>query len=155
MSHVHQVLDELIKTLTNRLAAARADVVSLERELEDAKKARGALGEPEPGLSHASGSGTGSRPRARENVALVVMVPPRDLTIKGLVRKALKETFPNGATAQELLEHFASAWGRRIMRTSLSPQLTRLEQREEIEREGNVWRLRGPEKDEAPADPLS
>jgi hypothetical protein len=72
----------------------------------------------------------------------------RHLTMKQLVRMALDEHFPNGATANELLDHFHRDFGRTdIMRSSLSPQLSRMKSDGEIRREGLVWKL----PDSAPA----
>lgn len=64
------------------------------------------------------------------------------LTIKQLVVKALGEHLTGGATALELLDFFARKWGRvGIMRTSLSPQLSRLKDDGRIRLEGKVWKL--------------
>ena len=68
------------------------------------------------------------------------------LTFKQLIVKALGEHFTNGATANELLELFERKWGRRLMRTSLSPQLSRLKNDKIIELEGKVWHLSKPVK---------
>lgn len=65
----------------------------------------------------------------------------QDLTFKQLIVKALSERFQNGATANQLLDYFKSAWGREIMRTSLSPQLSRLKQDGKINQRGKVWYL--------------
>ena len=63
------------------------------------------------------------------------------MTFKQLVVKALSEHFENGATANELLDFFKSNWCREIMRTSLSPQLSRLKNDNLIELHGKVWHL--------------
>lgn len=75
------------------------------------------------------------------------------LTIKEMVVKALAESFPNGATANQLLDHFYRAWGRKEMRTSLSPQLSRLKEDKMISLEGRVWHLGPKEKGAASAAP--
>lgn len=67
-------------------------------------------------------------------------------TFKQLVVKALRDHFPEGATANQLLEFFRREWGREIMRTSLSPQLSRLKDDNLIEREGKTWHLSKPAK---------
>tara|TARA_Y100000588_G_scaffold324806_1_gene358178 strand:+ start:179 stop:742 length:564 start_codon:yes stop_codon:yes gene_type:complete len=68
------------------------------------------------------------------------------MTLKQLVVKALKEHFQNGATANQLLDLFERKWGRQIMRTSLSPQLSRLKNDNIIELEGKTWHLSKPVK---------
>jgi hypothetical protein len=65
----------------------------------------------------------------------------QNLTFKQLVVKALTEQFRNGATANEMLDFFKREWGRDVMRTSLSPQLTRLKKDNLIELEGKTWHL--------------
>lgn len=67
--------------------------------------------------------------------------PYARLTMKDLVRKALREHFKDGATAQQLLDFFRDAWGRHIERHNLSPQLSRLRSDEEIGWKDNVWFL--------------
>ena len=67
------------------------------------------------------------------------------LTIKQMVVKALGEHLTNGANANELLDFFTREWGRNeIMRTSLSPQLTRLKIDGKIQRRGKVWFIAEP-----------
>lgn len=67
------------------------------------------------------------------------------LTMKSLVRKALSETFPQGATARQLLDLFHHEYGRvDIIRSSLSPQLSRLRVEGVIWRDGLIWRLTEP-----------
>jgi hypothetical protein len=64
--------------------------------------------------------------------------------MKQLVRKALSEHFVNGATANELLAHFRDVYGRSdVVRTSLSPQLSRLKQEGDIILRGKRWYLAG------------
>lgn len=65
----------------------------------------------------------------------------QSLTFKQLVIKALTEHLTNGATALELLAFFRREWGRDLMRTSLSPQLSRLKHDRKIELRGKVWHL--------------
>ena len=65
-------------------------------------------------------------------------------TYKQLVVKALAEHFENGATANELLDFFKREWGREVLRTSLSPQLSRLKNDNLIELEGRTWHLSKP-----------
>ena len=65
----------------------------------------------------------------------------QQLTFKQMVVKALSEYFKNGATANELLDFFKMEWGREVMRTSLSPQLSRLKNENIINLKGKVWHL--------------
>ena len=60
--------------------------------------------------------------------------------MKQLVVKALEERFRLGATTRQLIEFFQDAWGRKIERTNLSPQLSRLYQDGEI---GRIRSTRG------------
>lgn len=67
-----------------------------------------------------------------------------NLTIKEMVVKALGEHLARGATASQLLDFFVIEWGRKEMRTSLSPQLSRLKDSGIIELKGKVWHLAEP-----------
>lgn len=73
------------------------------------------------------------------------------LTLKQMALRALKEHFTEGASAQQLLEYFETAYGRSIERSSLSPQLSRLKEDHEIELEGRLWKLVSPKQKEPPA----
>ena len=66
------------------------------------------------------------------------------LTMKQLVVRTLTEHLKNGATANELLDFFERKWGRKIERTSLSPQLSRLKSDNIIQLQGKTWRLSEP-----------
>lgn len=66
----------------------------------------------------------------------------RTLSMKQLTITALSQHFEKGATAQQLLAFFRDAYGRGdVIRSSLSPQLTRLKRENKIYREGLVWKL--------------
>lgn len=114
----------------------QADIVPLERDLADVRKAKAALADPyrAPDL-------------APPIVTAVVHNAPlpspyAKATMKELIVRALTEQFPHGATALELIEFFGSAWGRYdIMRTSLSPQLSRLGAEGVLKRVGLIWSL--------------
>ena len=70
--------------------------------------------------------------------------------MKQLTLKALNEHFQKGATARQLLRFFKDAWGRDdVVRSSLSPQLTRLKNDGKIRRDGIRWFLVTTEKNEA------
>jgi hypothetical protein len=73
--------------------------------------------------------------------------------MKQLVLKALEEHFPNGATAIQLIDFFHNAWGRTdVIRSSLSPQLSRLKVEKDIILSGKTWTLAAPKNAEAPAE---
>jgi hypothetical protein len=89
-----------------------------------------------------------ARKRAIAHSALDLPVHPPDLfgaqhlTLKNLVIKALKEHFPKGADANQLVEFFHNSWGRTdVMRSSLSPQLSRLKVDKVLDLNGRVWTL--------------
>lgn len=73
--------------------------------------------------------------------------------LKELTVKALSERFTNGATAAQLIEFFSEAWGRRdIVRSSYSPQLSRLKHDGVVILQGKVWSLASsnPNENEPP-----
>ncbi|HEV2815836.1 MAG TPA: hypothetical protein VGW40_01235 [Allosphingosinicella sp.] len=156
MVNVRSLLDDHEASIEERIAVLRAELVPLERELFEVRLAKAALerGFPsreQPQLAFLKGarpSGPAShvdvwRQRIVSSAAIAPRSPYARLTIKELVRKALSEHFTHGATANQLLELFANAWGRTdVVRTSLSPQLSRLRQERVLFREGQVWRLR-------------
>ena len=145
-------MDESLQTLLerheariiNEMSALYERLAPLERELADVRKAKASLTrETDPQLrliipSIAEGSTTvGGIPWASTGIS-----PYRQHTIKQLVRKALAEHFPSGATANDLIDFFAKAWGRDdISRTSLSPQLSRLKSEGAISVHRRVWKL--------------
>ncbi len=131
---VRSVLEELERQLQSRVDALRRELEPLERELSDVRKAKSALA-PRP--TEAAGSLNLSEAALHE-----APEPYRSMTMKQLIRAALREQFPNGATANQLLDFFAHSWSRRdIVRSSLSPQLSRLRWDKEIDRNGYRWFL--------------
>jgi hypothetical protein len=135
-STVIEMLENAQSSLVERIERLRAELVPLERELANAARALMAIAKEE-----AAASKTASMP----TVAVVASPnsPYSHLTMKELAVKALREQFPNGATAAELLDHFVGAWNRGdVVRSSLSPQLSRLKAEGTIKLEnGNVWVL--------------
>ena len=85
------------------------------------------------GVSASKGSVAHYRRKANPDI--------QNLTFQQLVVKALREHLVNGATANELLDFFEREWGKQIMRTSLSPQLSRLKADHVITLRGKVWHL--------------
>jgi hypothetical protein len=146
---VRDILAEYEADLEKRLKGLRAQIIPLERELAEVKRARGAVslvdyGFEQPQLSFAANSEAGtnaSAERIGSNVA-PAKSPYARLTIKKLVMKALEEQFERGATAHELLEFFANGYGRPdVVRTSLSPQLSRLKRDRKIILIDQKWSL--------------
>lgn len=169
MANVRSLLDEHEAATLNRIEKLRAELVPLERELLEIRLAKSALERSpanlnQPELFSISGSDprmdSGGTGRLR-NLILhrTFALPPSPyarFTIKELVLKALDEQFEDGATAAQLLDLFANAWGRQdIVRTSLSPQLSRLKQEGQLVLDGQIWRIRRPHQleNETAADP--
>jgi hypothetical protein len=167
---LRQLLDEYERDILMRMDPVRKELAILERDLADVRKAKNAI-ESESGgrlVMRLLSTSEIMRPPRAGSYGGGEDGPPRNappspyakLTMKQLVRKALGEHFPNGATAAELLDFFANAWGRNdIVRTSLSPQLSRLKQEGIIILRGKTWFLAGtnetlalqaPEKTEPP-----
>lgn len=156
MTSVRRFLDEQEELLKGRLSALRSEIIPLEQELLEVRLAKAALKrdsnpDNQPRFALASPAAfqieEASSGTSADTVALsasdAFRSPYYRLTIKQLVQKALSEHFPNGATANQMLDLFANVWGRgEIMRTSLSPQLSRLKDDNFIFRTGHVWRLR-------------
>lgn len=148
---VKEMLDRMEKDLSTQIADLRRKLVPLERELADVRRAYGALqrdrSSEKRDISRVFMAGGGPAKvaqEAREDTETLY----RGLTMKQLTLKALKEHFTNGATANELLEYFANAWGRNdIIRESFSPQLSRLKREGKISLRGKVWYLLSPENE--------
>jgi hypothetical protein len=164
MVNVRTLLEDHEVAIEERIAALRAELVPLERELFEVRLAKAALergspGRDQPQLAFFKGSQSGGPASHvdawRQRILSAASIAPRSpyarLTIKELVRKALSEHFTHGATANQLLELFANAWGRTdVVRTSLSPQLSRLRQEGLLFRQGQVWRLRASDNTNHP-----
>lgn len=148
---VRSYLADREKQLKAELAALRERITPIERELFEIGLAQKAVGTvaSEPFQAplfqtspdeHVDKEAADLWKEYKRILAERTASPYFRLTIKDLVLKALEEQFKSGATAQELLEFFASAWGRDdIARTSLSPQLSRLRAEKKIERDGSLW----------------
>lgn len=163
MSNVRRFLDEHERTLKERISALRSEIVPLEQELLEVRMAKSALhkddGASEPRLALASPGALRIHDAVSSSDASHIVLttdpfrsPYFQLTMKQLVMKALAEHYPNGATANQMLDLFANVWGRGdIVRTSLSPQLSRLKDDRLISRVGHIWRLRQNTIDEKAA----
>jgi hypothetical protein len=151
---LRELLDEYERDILMRIDPVRKELASYERALADVRKARNAIvhGGSER-LAHTMVGRLGGRPSKIvfygggdpwPEQSAAAPSPYAKLTMKQLVRKALDEHFANGATALELLDFFKNAWGRHdIIRSSLSPQLSRLKREGVIRLEGKTWHLAG------------
>jgi hypothetical protein len=147
---VRDLLDDHEADLISRLKALRDQIIPLERELAEVRRARSAVsmidyGPEQTQILFPAKNGASEPEQGPARVSRD-LTPPRSpyarLTIKQLVRKALSEQFERGATANELLDFFSDAWGRSdVLRTSLSPQLSRLKQEGAIILIGQKWSL--------------
>lgn len=144
--NVREILQLHEAELVERLRRLRNEIIPLERELAEVRRARFALDNTDYGPQQRQivFDPVQAPPNSGETAGSDVRISPyAQLTIKALVRKALDEQFERGATANELLEFFRDAWGRSdIVRTSLSPQLSRLKQDGELILVGQRWMLR-------------
>ncbi len=130
------MLDRRDAELRAQIDQLTSAIEPLRIELANVARARAALDE--------TAAGTEQRvvPPAVEAHAS----PYASFTIKELVLKALREHFPaSGATAKQLLMIFDVVYGRSIERSSLSPQLSRLQDEGKIVRSRKFWSLPGIE----------
>lgn len=169
MVNLRSLLSDHEAATVQKIAQLRAELVPLERELFEIRLAKSALArgpapvdQPQLALLKSNEDrGPENHIDAWRNIVVHgghrTKSPYERLTIKELVKKALIEQFKDGATAHQLLELFANAWGRHdVMRTSLSPQLSRLRNEGVVFRKGQVWRLaasHNPEAKKAATDP--
>jgi hypothetical protein len=121
----------------------------LEAELADVRRARNAIAHDDEGAPESTAAG---RVRGVDEFEPMPdhYSPYQRLTMKQLTVKALQENFPNGATANKLIQFFHDAWNRKdVVRSSFSPQLSRLKSEGIITRRGNVWFM-AAEKEKGP-----
>lgn len=153
---LRRLLDEYERDILMRIDPVRKELGLLERQLADVRKARNAIAHE--GTTSATVAAAQFEYRMIERLRRPVFhgggetvetaerpvsSPYAKLTMKQLVRKALDEHFENGATASQLLDFFRDAWGRNdIVRSSLSPQLSRLKGEGVIRLDGKTWHLR-------------
>jgi hypothetical protein len=126
--------------LLERIATLRSELVPLEGELAEIRRAKTAVGSIEDSsgsvprtklaeiLASSWAPNQSDTPLPLRNSALLEALasPYASLTMKELIVKALDEQFPSGATTRQMLDFFRDAWGRDIERQNLSPQLSRL-----------------------------
>lgn len=123
--------------LLRQLEAMRNQMVPVQKELEQVRGAiRAMVDMPIAPTGHYASSNAVLHHKRQANPEV------QSLTFKQLTVKALQEHYGNGATASQLLDFFKHKWGRNdVVRTSLSPQLTRLKREGKIRLEGKVWHL--------------
>lgn len=164
MVAVAKYLQDYEQALLRRIAHAEQALAELRSDLDDTRKAMGAVAgsRPEGVLTEETADsalealqkpseGQPRRSRRRYLGSLEGMAPA-NYSIMDMVINALSTKYQDGTTAQSLLEHFKVTWGRNIARTSLSPQLTRLKRDGVIDLDGNRWFLTKPQNEEASAD---
>jgi hypothetical protein len=146
---LRNTLDKIEQELINQISLLHASLKPLEKELTDVRKAKAALTEHNaPAEEHSISTISNDTPQdPRANSAY------GHYTMKMLVLKALEENFIRGATTNQMLELFTTTFGRPdIVRSSLSPQLSRLKDEKRLEKNGIVWRLIQPANPENPQD---
>jgi hypothetical protein len=156
--NLRDFLEQRERELSEQIAAHHAQLAPLEAELAEIRRAKGALGVSSGGMglgSYVIDSSTISahnvfrQGRMSDGLAAHLAAtsgatepplplrasPYGNLTMKELIVKVLREHFPNGATARQMLVFFRDAWSRSIERQNLSPQISRLFQ------EGTIGRI--------------
>lgn len=145
---VRDTLDRLERELTAKIDQLRDALAPLEKELAEARAARAAINRGWGAKALSFQGASESAPASRDSPS-----PYRHLTMKELAVKALEERFPDGALAHELIEFFASEWGRRdILRESFSPQLSRLKREGKVVLKGKRWYLAGKDPVREPSE---
>lgn len=118
------------RKLNDELAKLRARVVTIEAEIAALDAALNALPAGE------------ETPAPRVSKPVRASGGKRKITLKAMVLDALEKHLPEGGTALDLLDCFATVYGRDdVARTSLSPQLTVLKNEGLISRDGMTWHL--------------
>lgn len=114
--------------LVAELALAKAKVESIETEIANVESAIGSLPQaPAP---------------AQKPAPVKVRDDGRKMSVKAMVLESLDLHLPDGGEVHDLLNCFATVYGRDdVARTSLSPQLTTLKNEGKISRDGMIWRL--------------
>lgn len=124
MDRIRKIEDSLIPMLEEQ-AKINAKITTAQAELEDLRNAAKAIG-------IVKGLPTASRPITRRTQP--------EVTIKEAALSVLAE-FPEGLIALDLLRKINEQFGLNIVRSSLSPQLTRLKNDGKIINSGSLWLL--------------
>jgi hypothetical protein len=124
-SRAREIMDSLTQLRAQREEADRK-IGALEKELRDLRTAAKAVGIPN-GLP-------------QETLGVTRRTRP-ERTIQDAVMEVLADHHPQGLIALDLLAQLNTKFGWRIVRTSLSPQLSRLKRAGKIINAGTEWRL--------------
>jgi hypothetical protein len=144
---VRQTLADLRAELEVRIADAWRNLERLEAEMADTIAAQNAL---RTRVESLEARGTEASLQAVNYWRSTPPIPVRGLTMKSLVVKALSERFKNGATSRELLDFIRDEWGRTdVIRSSFSPQLSRLKLEGVIRLDEKVWKLGAEDEQDA------
>ncbi len=66
----------------------------------------------------------------------------KEPTFKEKVKEALNEKYHDGASALQLLEYINTKWTTQVIRSSLSPQLSRLKKEDVLDLKDGIWVLK-------------
>lgn len=125
-------MTDLRQFIEQRREAVKAQISDLKRELKELSLAESAI---KTGVAP-----TSSATKSTND----------GLTIKEMVMDVLSG-MPEGAEASEIVDLIANKHGEVIVRSSLSPQLSRLKEEGVLELDGRIWRARLNEKGSEPA----
>jgi hypothetical protein len=128
-------IDRRLRELRDAEAPIRAQLNEIERERRELEKTAKLIG-----------IGIADRKLSRENIESYGS--PKQ-TIKEAVLEILAE-WPRGLTAVDILREINNRLNTSYVRTSLSPQLSRLKRERKIEQRGIVWSLVAAETNRAP-----
>jgi hypothetical protein len=113
------------KLLAKRKSEILNNIKLLRRELSEIRAMEQAL------TIQSDGPKNSRNPELRSN---------QSLTFQDMIMLTLKST-PEGATANELLEMIDGRFNKKIMRSSISPQLSRLKQKGKVTLKDGMWAI--------------
>jgi hypothetical protein len=118
---LREYLDQREKELLRELEALSGQFTQREKELDEVRVARKAIG-------------------AEEDQTESPLSPLEQVNMRIMVTRTLRERFPIGATITEIIKHIKDAWHRDIDRNNLSPLLSRMYQQGHL---GRIMSTRG------------
>lgn len=126
--------------MTDFLSYLRARKSQLKQEILELEAAERIF--LESGAKRQSGGGIfASVTASQSSTSSPVPKHPGAMTIKQQVKVVLEDASPEGLSAQEILRQIKKRWTPSLVRTSLSPQLSRLRKERVIFNHNNVWYL--------------
>jgi hypothetical protein len=136
------------KRLTVRRREIADKMSALETELEKLRSEDLELAIAERVLANLSAGSLAETVEESDDVLVETGVDARDdgaamdrtMTIGDMALKVLEEAGPEGLTSNEVLEKIRTNWLPALMRTSLSPPLSRLKDRGQITLKDERWR---------------